>query len=34
MDKNTSLAQQLSAVNHKIVAEGQVLPIVTLKDGT
>lgn len=34
MEKNVEHTDQLAAVNHKIVSEGQVLPSVQLKDGS
>ncbi|WP_313055501.1 DUF7709 family protein [Pseudomonas lopnurensis] len=34
MNKNIENTDQLAAVNHKIVSEGEVLPSVQLKDGS
>lgn len=34
MDKNVENADQLAAINHKILSDGQVLPAVELKDGS
>lgn len=34
MDKNVENTDQLAAINHKILSDGQVLPAVELKDGS
>ncbi|MCS6924926.1 MAG: hypothetical protein NZ578_03380 [Candidatus Binatia bacterium] len=34
MDKNVENTDQLAAINQKIIADGQVLPSVKLKDGS
>jgi hypothetical protein len=34
MDKSVDNTDQLAAVNHKIVSDGEVLPSVQLKDGS